>query len=145
MGMCCTKDKLDWVVIDGHNRQDAVLVTQQQHAAPAGSRGEQLRWVRAEVLGILDSHKPDSAVLRVAEPSGRSISVGRCEVEGVVQEALASRACPTMRASAASLRGAYHTRTTASYEAKLLTVPLVVSAAAARRAPFAAGLSVFPD
>ena len=57
---------------------------------PGVHRGDQLAWALKEVLELLERHALEAAAVRVAEPGGQFVSLGRAEVEGVVQEALAS-------------------------------------------------------
>lgn len=147
LGLSCTKDKLDWVVLDGADRTNAAKVVQRNASPPAGAeRGEDLAWVRKEVMTMLDNHAVDCVVIKVAEKGGpgTGISLGRCEVEGVVQEALATRGVKTARATGASIRGAFGARTGAQLTEALGAVPVLVGVAATRRDPFIAALTAFP-
>jgi hypothetical protein len=145
LGICCTKDAYDWVVVEGADRGTAKVVRHAVSKVPAADRGEELSWVRKEVLALVKSYRPDRAVLRVAEKGGpaTSISPGRCEVEGVVQEALSSAQVPVKRATAATIRAAYASKTREQLDDTLLTIPLVKSTAKARQGPLIAALSDF--
>lgn len=147
LGLSCTKDKLDWVVLDGADRQTATLVKQQQCTVPANvDRGVELGWVRKEILGILETHAVDTVVIRVAEQSGGvgKISPGRCEVEGVVQEALAAKGIRTVRAISVSIRGAFKAKNNAQLDDALAGIPVLQGVAATRRPPFISALSGMP-
>jgi hypothetical protein len=82
LGVRCTKDSLDWAVVDGAQRALASVVEHRKVPVPAGGRGEQLAWVRQEILELLGRHSVEAAAVRVAESGGRSVSLGRSEVEG---------------------------------------------------------------
>lgn len=148
LGLSCTKDKLDWVVLDGVSRNAATLVRQQQSAVPANAdRGVELSWVRKEILTILEAHAVQAAVIRVAEQAGSvgTISIGRCEVEGVVQEALASKGVKTIRAVAASIRGAFKARNNAELDSAVSEIPVLQGVAASRKLPFLSALSAMTN
>jgi hypothetical protein len=51
---------------------------------------EGLKYVRSNLLDVLREYKVERAGVRVTEPSARSPSVERVQIEGVVQEAFAS-------------------------------------------------------
>lgn len=51
---------------------------------------EGLKYVRSNLLDVLREYKVEQAGVRVTEPSARSPSVERVQIEGVVQEAFAS-------------------------------------------------------
>jgi hypothetical protein len=93
VGVRCTKDKPDWAVVQGHERASASVVEHHQVTIPAGQRGEQLAWVRKEVQELLERHAVEGVAVRVAEGGGQSVSLGRSEVEGVIQEGFASAGC----------------------------------------------------
>jgi hypothetical protein len=71
IGIRCTKDQLQWVVLEGSTRGDAQVVAYEEAQAPAGDRSDQLAWMRLELLEVLKAHQPDRASLRVAE-AGRT-------------------------------------------------------------------------
>ncbi|UVO55497.1 hypothetical protein [Sphingomonas sp. SUN039] len=51
---------------------------------------EGLKYVRSNLLDVLREYNVEQAGVRVTEPSARSPSVDRVQIEGVVQEAFAS-------------------------------------------------------
>jgi hypothetical protein len=106
-GVRCTKDKLDWAIVDGDDRTSAAVIEQVLVNIPSGHRGDGLAYVRKEVLEHLDRFAVGRVAVRVAETGGPALSPGRWEVEGVVQEALASRRIDQVRHVVASIRGAY--------------------------------------
>lgn len=147
LGLSCTKDKLDWALLDGRDRQTATLVKQQQSSVPAApDRGTELGWVRKEIHTILEAHPVDAVVIRVAEQAGSvgKISPGRCEVEGVVQEALSDKDIKTVRAMSASIRGAFGARNNEQLDAALADIPVLEGVATSRKAPFVSALSAMP-
>ena len=107
LGVRCTKDKLDWAVLDGNDRSSATVVEHRQVTVPAGDRPSQLVWVRREVIELLERHAIDVGAVRVAEGGGQSVSLGRSEVEGVVQEVLASAGVAVVRHVSSSIRSAF--------------------------------------
>jgi Holliday junction resolvasome RuvABC endonuclease subunit len=90
LGVRCAKENLDWAVVAGDRRDLASVAEQRKVSIPDSQRGKQLAWVRKEIIELVERHALDSAAVRVAESGGQSVSLGRAEVEGVVQEALAS-------------------------------------------------------
>lgn len=147
LGLCCTKDSLDFAIVDGTDRQSATKVHQQKCAAPAAaSRGADLVWVRKEVLSILDAHNVEGVVIRVAEVGGpgTSVSLGRAEVEGVVQEALATRGVRQVRVAAVDIRAAFAARNSSALESALTGLPVLQGVAASRKGPLIAALTEIP-
>lgn len=140
----CTKDKLDWAVVDGACRVAARIVEQRQVTVPAGNRGDQLAWVRKEVLELLERHVVETAAVRVAEGGGQSVSLGRSEVEGVVQEAFASGGVTPARHVAATVRGAYGARNNAALAPALDVIPAIKATAATRREPVVSAVALLP-
>jgi hypothetical protein len=132
-GVRCTKDKLDWAIVEGDDRASATVIDQVLVKIPPGDRGVELAYVRKEVLELLDRFAVDSVAVRVAESGGPALSPGRCEVEGVVQEALASRRIDQVRHVAASIRGAYKARNNSQLQATLADLPAAAAAPASRR------------
>jgi len=145
VGVRCTKDKLDWAVVDGARRASASLIEGRQVTIPAGQRGEQLAWVRKEVLELLERHAVEAAAVRVAEGGGQSVSLGRSEVEGVVQEALASGGVFPARHVAVTIRGAYSARNNTELGSALEAVPAIKDTAASRREPVVSAVALLPE
>jgi Holliday junction resolvasome RuvABC endonuclease subunit len=144
-GVRCTKDKLDWAIVEGDERASASVIERRQVTIPAGQRGEQLAWVRKEVLEILERHALKAAAVRVAEGGGQSVSLGRSEVEGVVQEALASGGLSPARHVAVTIRGAYSARTNAALGPALEAIPAIKDTAASRRDPVVSAVALLPE
>ena len=142
LGICCTKDTMDWVVVAGATRTTGTLVAAKKVTAPAGDRGQQLVWVRAEILELLGQHQITAVGLKVAEPGGRVVSVGRAEVEGVVQEALASREVSTTRLRAVNVRALFSARNTNELQVALEALDLLTARPVTRRACMEAALAV---
>lgn len=145
LGVRCTKDKLDWAVVQGDNRASASVVEHRQVSIPAGHRGAQLAWVRKEVIELLERHIVDAAAVRVAEGGGPSVSLGRAEVEGVVQEAFTSAGLSPARHVAATLRGAYGARTKADLDSRLKAVPAIAGTAGSRQEPIMSAVALLPE
>lgn len=144
VGIRCTKDKLDWAVLDGPDRQSAMVVEQRQASVPNGGRGAQLVWVRREIEELLERNAVDAAAVRVAEGGGPSVSLGRAEVEGVVQEALSAAGVEPARHVAASIRAAFQAKTNAALGPALSALPIVVGTAATRREPVISAVALLP-
>jgi hypothetical protein len=144
VGLRCTKDSLDWVILDGVDRVTATVSERNKASAPAGERGAQLAWVRQEVLELLDRHQVDVVALRVNETGGRSISLDRSEVEGVVQEAVYSRGITCRRLYGATLRGAFRAKTAADAETAAAQIPVVAGVPKTRREPVVAAVAAMP-
>src|SRR6478752_5062138 len=101
LGVKCSKDSLDWAVVEGVERGTAT----------AGGRGDQLVWVRREVQELLHRFGVAEVVVRVVEPGGQGNSLPRAEVEGVVQEGVAALGVTCRRVLAVSMRSAFAART----------------------------------
>jgi hypothetical protein len=145
LGVRCAKDNLDWAVVDGAQRCRAAVIEQRKVAIPAGQRGDQLAWARKEVLELLERHAVEAAAVRVAEPGGRSVSLGRSEVEGVVQEALASAGLSPVRHVAVTIRGAYGARNNAELAPALAAIPVIEGIGVSRRDPVVSAAALLPD
>ena len=144
LGIKCSKDTLDWAVVQGSTRSGATEIDDGKATAPAGDRGAQLVWLRREVLELLERHPAEQVALRVAESSGQSLSLERVEVEGVVQEAIGSLGLTCHRLYAATLRSKYSARNAAALEAAYASEPLIAAKAKTRRDPLVVALAVLP-
>lgn len=143
LGLKCTKDTVEWAVLEGADRSSAVLVANGRETAPAGTRGEQLVQLRATVQRLLRDHSVDEVALRAVEPGGMGNSLPRAEVEGVVQEAVAAAGVPCRRVVAVSLRSAFGAKNGAELEKAAAAVPVVAATAKTRRDPVTAALVLF--
>ena len=144
LAVCCAKDYMDWVVVDGDRRDSASTVEQRKTTIPSGPRGQQLVWVRKEILELLERHQVEAAAVRVAESGGQSVSLGRAEVEGVVQEALTSAGLAPIRHVAATIRGIYEARNTAELTSALLVVPSISGTSVSGREPVVSAVALLP-
>ena len=144
VGFRCTKDTLDWVVVEGAERSLASITEQRKVTVPAGQRGDQLSWVRKEVLELLERHAVEAAAVRVAEGGGQSVSLGRSEVEGVVQEAFASAGVTPARHVAVTIRSTYGARTKADLAPVLAAVPAIEGTGTSRRDPVVSAVALLP-
>jgi Holliday junction resolvasome RuvABC endonuclease subunit len=144
LGLRCTKDTLDWAVLEGSGRSDATILEQRRVPAPPGGRGEQLAWVRLEILALVDRHTPSQAAVRVVEGSGMGSSFGRAEAEGVVQECLAAKGVPCKRMVSASLRSAFGAKNKDQLAEIQDAVPCIATTAKTRREPVAAAVALLP-
>jgi len=140
LGLKCSKDSAEWAVLEGADRSSAVLVANGRATAPAGSRGEQLVWIRGAVQEVLRAHAVEEVALRAVEPGGMGNSLPRAEVEGVVQEAIAAAGVPCRRVVAVTLRSAFGAKNGAELEKAAATVPVVAATAKTRRDPVTAAL-----
>jgi hypothetical protein len=142
--MKCSKNKLDWAIIEGDTRGSASLVDSRLVTAPEGDRGTQLTWIRREVHELLDRHAPSAVVLRVVEPGGKGNSLPRAETDGVVQEAVAERQLVCKRLVSVSLRGTFGAKNGPELEVAVGRVPVVASTPKTRRDPVIAAVSALP-
>jgi hypothetical protein len=141
LGLRCHKDKLDWAFVEGDTRDVAVVVESKSVSAPDVERGPQLAWVRNEILELLDHVQPDRVQLRGVEPGGQGNSLPRAEVEGVVQEAVASREVPVKRIVSASLRSAFGVKNGKELDAAAMQVTAISTTAKVRRDPVIAAVA----
>ncbi|EGQ7782461.1 hypothetical protein C4G41_RS11780 [Vibrio parahaemolyticus] len=51
---------------------------------------EKLKYIRATLLDVLREYEVQKAGIRLTEPTARSISIDRVQIEGVIQETFAS-------------------------------------------------------
>ena len=144
LGVRCSKENLDWVVIEGDQRGMAAVAEQRKVSIPDGHRGDQLAWVRKEVMELLERHALEAAAVRVAEPGGQSVSLGRAEVEGVVQEALASAGLAPVRHVAATIRSLYGVRNKLELTSALSAIPVIEGVGASRREPVVSAVALLP-
>lgn len=144
VGVRCAKETLDWAVVEGDQRGGASVVEQRKVAIPGGHRGDQLAWARKEVLELLERHALEASAVRVAEPGGRSVSLGRAEVEGVVQEALASAGLAPVRHVAATIRSLYGVRNKLELTSALSAIPVIEGVGASRREPVVSVVALLP-
>ena len=63
LGIKCSKAELGWMVLEGATRADATVVATERPKVPPGDRGEQLAWVRNELLETIAKYGPDAAAL----------------------------------------------------------------------------------
>lgn len=145
LGFRCAKDSMDWAVVNGDERYHAAVIEQEKVQVPVGSRGHQLAWARKEVLELLERHQVDAAAVRVAEAGGKSVSLGRSEVEGVVQEALESAGLSPVRHVAATIRGAYGAHNNVELGTALSAVSVIKDTAASRREPVVSAVALLPE
>ena len=144
LGVRCAKETLDWAVVKGDQRGVASVVEHRKVAIPDGHRGDQLAWARKEVLELLERHALEAAAVRVAEPGGQSVSLGRAEVEGVVQEALASAGLAPARHVAATIRSIYGARNKPELASALSVIPVIEGIGASRREPVVSAVALLP-
>jgi hypothetical protein len=145
LGVRCTKDNLDWAIVDGAQRSKASVIEQRKVTIPSGQRGGQLAWARKEILELLERHTVDATAVRVAESGGRSVSLGRSEVEGVVQEALTCAGCPPARHVAVTIRSTYKARNAAELDPVLLAIPAIAGTSVSRRDPVISAIALLPE
>ena len=144
LGVRCSKENLDWAVVEGDQRGTASIVEHRKVTIPNAQRGDQLAWVRKEVMELLERHPLEAAAVRVAESGGKTVSLGRAEVEGVVQEALASAGLVPARHVAVTIRGIYGARNNPELVAALSAVPVIEDVATTRREPVVSAVALLP-
>jgi Holliday junction resolvasome RuvABC endonuclease subunit len=145
IGVKCGTEQLQWALLEGTTRQDAVVRCYAETPAPAANRAEQLEWARKELTELVTKHRPDSACLRVAEAGpGASAPIGRAEMDGVIQAAFAAMSIPVARYYSATVRGAYGAKTKADLETALTALECVASSAKIRRDQIVVATARFP-
>jgi Holliday junction resolvasome RuvABC endonuclease subunit len=144
LGIRCSKENLDWAVVEGDHRGTASVAEHRKVSIPDEGRGAQLAWVRKEILELIERHMPKAVAVRVAESGGQSVSLGRAEVEGVVQEALHAARLDPVRHVAASIRGSFGARNRQDLDSTLLTVPVIKDTAASRRESVVSAVALLP-
>ena len=145
LGIKTARSEIDWVVLEGRDRQAAEVVDAGRSRVPAGhERSDELSWIRREVIGLLDKHEPDAVAVMTTEPGGQNVSVHRAEVDGVVQEACASAQRSVRRLVAASVRSSFRVRSRADLDEALETVPALYGVPKSRQAPVVSALCAMP-
>jgi Holliday junction resolvasome RuvABC endonuclease subunit len=145
LGIRCTKDSINWAVIEGNDRGDAKIVDFDEASAPSGPRAEQLAWARKEILELTNRLAPISAALRAAEAGQNvSASLARAEMDGVIQASLAEAEIDVKRMVGASVRAAFSAKTTVALENAIALVPCVSGAAKVRRDQIVVAVSQLP-
>jgi hypothetical protein len=147
LGLRSYRNELSWAVVDGNSRATAVLVAHHLDSAPAGTRGEVLRWVRNEVTGLMNDHAPDAVVLCLAEGQQlTNATVERAQVDGIILEVTHSLGVAAIGKKSATIRSNFGANTKAALNAALgeLAVTSDIPPTAKRREPTVAALSEIP-
>jgi Holliday junction resolvasome RuvABC endonuclease subunit len=105
LGIKCSKQALGWIVVEGTTRADATVVACEHPRVPSGDRGEQLAWVRKELLEAITTHTPDVAALAMSE--GKSAIIDRSQMDGVVLTTLHEKQIACKRLFSASIRSKF--------------------------------------
>jgi Holliday junction resolvasome RuvABC endonuclease subunit len=105
LGIKCSKAELGWIVIEGTTRADATVVACEHPKVPSGERGEQLAWLRKELLEAITTHTPDVAALAMSE--GKSAIVDRSQMDGVVLATLYEKQIACTCLFSASIRSKF--------------------------------------
>jgi Holliday junction resolvasome RuvABC endonuclease subunit len=146
IGVKCGKEQLQWAVVEGTCRNDAVVLEHAEAPAPPGDRAEQLEWCRKEVTELVTRHTPEIAAIRVAEAGQNpSAAVARAEMDGVVQAAFAAASVPVRRFYGASVRGAFAAKTRQDTDAATAAVPCVAANAKVRRDQIVVAVATLPN
>lgn len=146
LGVKCSKDGLEWAVLDGQDRRTvAMLELQRAQVPPAQDRGQELVWVRNVVLALVTRFGVAEAAVQATESRGQTVLPARAELDGVVQEALAFRGVPVTRLVTTSLHSRYGVRKKDDFNTKTAELPIVAGTAASRQAPLLAALALLPD
>jgi Holliday junction resolvasome RuvABC endonuclease subunit len=139
LGLKCSRESLDWAIVEGDSREEATVVQSGLVKIPEGDRGEQLCWVRMEIQELITRHKADSVMLRGVE-AARGNPIPRAEIEGVVQEAVAASGLKCRRLVSASIRSAFGVRNGHDLEQALTGLEVVMNRPKTRREPVTAAL-----
>ena len=147
LGVRCSKDSIAWVVLEGTDRSDAKVVTSEEApVAPKGTspdvRAAQLLWAWKETTEIVGRTGAESAGIKVNEAA--TGGAGRCEVEGVVQAALADAGLTVKRFKAASFRSAFKAANRNEVALNAGAYPAVTNSAKVRHEQIMVALAAFP-
>lgn len=147
LGVRSYRDEISWAVVDGTSRATAALVAHHIDPAPAGTRGEVLRWVRDEVAGLVNEHSPDAVVLCLAEGHQLTNAIAeRAQVDGIVLEVTHSLGVSAIGKKSATIRSSYGANTKAALDTALGQFASIsgIPPTAKRREPAIAALSEIP-
>ncbi len=144
LGVKNGKDVLNWIVIDGTTRDNAVVIEHGENSAPAGKRADQLAWVRREVLELVARHAIDNAAVRSAEAgTSGAPNFARAELDGVVLASLSESSVPVDSYRSASVRSRFG-RTKAAAEIAQSAIPSVNATTKSRRDQLVVALCALP-
>ena len=145
LGIKNGRDSLNWVVVQGSTRSDAVVLAYHEVTAPSGDRPDQLAWLRREILEMVTCHGVDGSSLRLAEAGmSGAPNFGRAEMDGVVQATLADQKVPLKLYKSATVRSAFG-KSKAIAEAAQNGLPSVSASAKTRRDQLIVALAQFKD
>lgn len=146
VGIRCAKDQLSWAVLEGSSRTTATSLEEKQVGVPGTDRGEQLAWIRREVLELLGHHTGATVALHMAEPASPSpgASFGRVEVEGVVQASVAEFGGTCSRLFKATVRSRFGVKNGAELKDALRILKVLEKVPNSRQEPFIVALAELP-
>lgn len=121
LGIKCSKAELGWMVLEGATRANATVVAYNRPKVPPGERGEQLAWVRKELLEAIAKYGPDAAALAMSE--GQSAIADRSQMDGVVLAALYEKQVAVTRLRSPSLRSRYSVKNKDELKAAVEALP----------------------
>jgi Holliday junction resolvasome RuvABC endonuclease subunit len=121
LGIKCSKAELGWMVLEGTTRANATVVACNRPKVPSGERGEQLAWVRKELLEAIAKYGPDAAALAMSE--GQSAIADRSQMDGVVLATLYEKQVAVTRLRSASLRSRYWVKNKDELKAAVEALP----------------------
>lgn len=102
------------------NTDDQSLINVEEIKVPNSlSIPEKLKYIRSTLLDVLREYQVEKAGIRLTEPTARSVSIERVQIEGVIQETFASSAL------LAYYQGAIATIASKVGEAKSAMKPLI--------------------
>jgi hypothetical protein len=90
IGFRCFPDGFSYVILDGTQDVPVVLVKNRCMFPQGRLWGQQLVWLRKQVVEILQANDMRSAGMKSSEPSAKQKNLFRSEVEGIVKEAFCS-------------------------------------------------------
>ncbi len=89
-GIRCFPDGFALIILDGSQREPTIVFHQRFLFPKNLSPGASLSWLRKQALTVLQEHRISAACIKAAEPFAKRKSPPRCEVEGVMKEAVFS-------------------------------------------------------
>ena len=147
IGIRCTKDQIQWVVVRGESRGEAVVLDHDEATAPVGDRAEQLAWASKELIEVLGKHQPERVSLRVAE-AGQSVSAAillRAEMDGVMQAAASSRGLTVQRFSSATIRSTFSAKNKIELDRVMAGIPCVAAMTKSRQEQTVVAVAALPS
>jgi hypothetical protein len=144
LGIKCSRAELGWIVLEGNTHSDATVVECERAKLPPSERGEQLAWVRKELIEAIAKHTPDVAALAMSE--GKSAIVERSQMDGVVLATLHDKQIAATRLFSASFRSRFSVQKKEQVGAAVAALPACTpTTTAAQKELLTVAAAIFPN